>query len=689
MLCVRMKPLLCLLLWTVALCAPAGLAAGCGSDSAPASPTSTFRPAAAERTPTPSVPTATPERHIFPNPAWNVPPAIEEQIFASDVIVRASLLSVTAATETVSGGEGVAATYRPVQELRFTAHEYLKGSGPAQTVVVVRGEHTYKTLAEAQQAATASVSWRNTSWDGRQAVLFLNPSYPSYSSSGGASGASGQAATPALEFNTSNPEVQSEWSYSIDTLSRAWLPASDAGGASGQAGTSGTVTFITDGSQSPHPTISLADLRSKITEFETMLSSGAGSPGFRNCIQHKIELERHRRAVPWSPFVEEAELPSGSSSGTEVIRYNNSYRDAEYNRFWLSGPDMSLFQALTVDSDSLASNGYDHALTTARPLPAGEYRVFYNTQGYEFFPCNFVPQDVYRDWTVTVNAPAGTLHEAFFDPATEGSVVGFSVSAGILEPAGFSVGGASTTVVSLLWQDGSVALTLAPDVSLGGQALDFIALDGSVALTLEVSAATADSAAGSLTWALAQQPWRDGDQLMLRIRQSVTPVPTTPTPAAPEPTATPEPATATPEPATATPAPEPATPTPEPAATATPEPVDTPTPVPLDAPPVPSGLAASASGADSVALSWTALAGASHYGVYRYFPATSELPAFWGKVSENVAEASYTVTGLDCETEYHYGIAAHGDGVTYSASWGPGFSDPVAVTTGACPGPGT
>ena len=170
-------------------------------------------------------------------------------------------------------------------------------------------------------------------------------------------------------------------------------------------------------------------------------------------------------------------------------------------------------------------------------------------------------------------------------------------------------------------------------------------------------------------------------------------------PSEPVETATPTPelaATATPEPgSTATPAPEPTDPPAPPAATATPEPATatpepaTPTPVSLNAPPTPSGLAASASGADSVVLSWTALAGASHYGVYRYFPARSELPAFWGKVSENVPEASYTVTGLDCETEYHYGIAAHGDGVTYSASWGPGFSDPVAVTTGACPGPGT
>ena len=149
-----------------------------------------------------------------------------------------------------------------------------------------------------------------------------------------------------------------------------------------------------------------------------------------------------------------------------------------------------------------------------------------------------------------------------------------------------------------------------------------------------------------------------------------------------EPTATPVPTTtATPVPPTGTPEPDPATATPVP-------PAATATPVPPTAP-VPSGLTATASGSDSIVLSWTPLAGASRYGVYRQFQATSDFPSHWGKVSERVTSASYTVTGLACGTTYHYGIAAYGDGVTYAASWSASYSAPVSATTGACDGPGS
>ena len=112
----------------------------------------------------PIPPTATPEIHPLVNPIWNVPPSVDEQILTSDVIIRASLLSATAETETVSNGARVASTYRPLQKLRFTAHEYLKGSGPAQAIVIVRGEHTYISETEAQDAADIALARRNTSW---------------------------------------------------------------------------------------------------------------------------------------------------------------------------------------------------------------------------------------------------------------------------------------------------------------------------------------------------------------------------------------------------------------------------------------------------------------------------------------------------------------------------------------------
>ena len=118
-------------------------------------------------------PTRTPHVQRSSNPAWRVAPSVEQQIFRSTTIVRATLQSATAAVETLPGDPGVASTYQAVQEVRFTVHEYLKGSGPTALLVVVRGGHGYLTEAEAQDFADYQVQARVTTWDERQAVLFL------------------------------------------------------------------------------------------------------------------------------------------------------------------------------------------------------------------------------------------------------------------------------------------------------------------------------------------------------------------------------------------------------------------------------------------------------------------------------------------------------------------------------------
>ena len=60
-------------------------------------------------------------------------------------------------------------------------------------------------------------------------------------------------------------------------------------------------------------------------------------------------------------------------------------------------------------------------------------------------------------------------------------------------------------------------LELSPHSTLAGHTLDFIALDGSVQLSLKVAEAEADETTGTLTWKVESQPWKAGDKLMLRI----------------------------------------------------------------------------------------------------------------------------------------------------------------------------
>ena len=57
-----------------------------------------------------------------------------------------------------------------------------------------------------------------------------------------------------------------------------------------------------------------------------------------------------------------------------------------------------------------------------------------------------------------------------------------------------------------------------PHNGIAGHTLHFIALDGSVPLSLKVADATVDAANDTLSWTVASQPWNDGDKLMLRIR---------------------------------------------------------------------------------------------------------------------------------------------------------------------------
>ena len=111
------------------------------------------------------------------------------------------------------------------------------------------------------------------------------------------------------------------------------------------------------------------------------------------------------------------------------------------------------------------------------------------------------------------------MHEAFFDPTTVGTAVKADGSNGVLKPTSFTVGSTATEVTSLEWSNNQVVLTLDPRVSLGNHFLDFIELDGSVALSLFTDSATVDSTAGTYSWPMTSQPWADGNKLMLRIRE--------------------------------------------------------------------------------------------------------------------------------------------------------------------------
>ncbi len=488
---------------------------------------------------------ATPRVDASTNPVWYVPPSLDEQIFTSEVIVRATLQSVAAVAEAaeVVGGSG----YRPVQELRFRVHEYLKGSGPDTQLVAVRGGETYASETEACAAARTAVWERTTVWDDREGVLFLSalpaPYAPAGGSAGGAAGASGGQAAAAVRFTRSNYPAQSRWDYGVETLSRAWLPAREAGGAAGAA----TQSYMTDGAQTPPPVITLAELRAKIAAMAAELAAGEGIEGYTECIGYKISRERYRRAIPWTPEQFDASLSSETAAGAVIYRDVITDRDEQYFNYWLSGPDKDQFQAVIVDEDTDSSNGYEHRMITARPLPAGVYRVKYNSQAYVRFPCNFFPEDAYIDMTVRVSAPQGTVYEAFFDAVELDDGVGADGSAGVLQAG--SVRLVTMDVVRLMWDEAAGEVRM--QKTAGGwqtpEHLQVLGTDGTVKLALALAAAetaATDEGGCELRWDVDDAPWEAGERLLLRLGSAPGTVPSavaacTAAAAAPTPTPTP------------------------------------------------------------------------------------------------------------------------------------------------------
>ena len=538
------KLVLITMLWALAL-----LAAACTS-SVTETPTSssTATELSIAQTPTPApTPISTPppiatftpqptftiadEAHIF---QFNRPPTLDWQIVDSATIVVATLISATAATETISG---TPTHYRPMHILQFRASQYLKGSGPTEFTVEVadRSKDGLKFGIEssALAEATRTLADRNTEWDDRPGVLFLEG--PVASAIGGdeedTSRSAGSGTTQVFNLTNNDLTNQSSFEYTIDTLNRSWLPAetsSTSGGSSDSGGvrTTETQKFITDGTVQPPPVVSISDLQTRINEIQAMLDAGDGSETYTNCV--KEQVKRPWWYANWNPKATpfEGTLDSGSPAGAEfdVINASAGQNDAEYGdkeRYFV-GEHAHLFHVQHFDDDAKPSNGYSYSFRATRPLIEGEYelrshlhlkaqKICNDRQGYD--------DPGYFTWVVTVTAPSGTLHEAFFDPVTVGTAVKADGSNGVLTPTSFTVGGTATEITGLEWASNKVVLTLGTHASLSGHVLDFIALDGSVSLSLLTADATLDSTAGTYSWPMTTEPWENGDKLMLRIRE--------------------------------------------------------------------------------------------------------------------------------------------------------------------------
>ncbi len=454
---------------------------------------------------------------------------MNERVFEAAVIARAKLKSTGVSAEFVGERDDGTEIYQGLVEFTFEVFEYLKGGGGDELVAVatvesrvgeirrvmetgVRGqpfewrrfnmENPYTSMEAALEAARALARDRDTRWDGREAIIMLTRQPVPGSTDGDERYAFGRI-----------------YAYTIESKYGLWLPSAEPASAGASGTSSGEARFLLDATTQPE-TISVAEMRTLAARMEKWRRDGEGVEGHLKCIRASFWDETLANGVKESGGSTYLRYDHSLASGMPVGTVVEAIPHAEGSRVWLGGGDAELFEIASH------SNGVTLA---KRPLPAGEYAFYKKRQASRFIPCGYLPDRARNsiELFVSVTSPVGSLHEFFFDPVADGAAVAADATNGVLKPAAFTdANDAAATVSRIEWESGAVKMTVSPHTGLAGHFVDFIETDGSVSLSLAVSAATVDAANNALSWSATTQPWEDGDLLMVRIREPYAPAPT-------------------------------------------------------------------------------------------------------------------------------------------------------------------
>ena len=459
---------------------------------------------------------------MAPIPYWGVT-SIEERISASAAVIKARLTNTTTEVVTTTF-EGLNEDYYVALKFHLSVSEYLSGSGSNNIDALWVSMERLDTRREAQDAAPRIAAQRNTLWDNREALLFLEDNNELF-------GPLVEGANNYFLAHASDPTREDFYSL-ISRYDRRWLPAASATPATPPSDGQEFLLEAESAGSAP-ATITLGELKTRVTAVNTELNGGDGSAEYKDCVRLKYKLIRRddwrestegkRSLTPKPPDT----FASGQAAGTELFKYREGFvHDNKKSKFWLDGSDSALFTTKEGPQRARDSNRdgqpdgflFDQYVVIARPLPQGSYTFNTNLVLWTLLACGHTY--TYKV-TANVTAPEGTLHELFFDPVTVGSTVAADGANGVLEPATLTdANGGSATISSISYESGTAEVEVTPDDALAGHIVDIIELDGAVSLSLVVDEATLDAANGTLSWAVAEQPWHDGDLLMLRIREA-------------------------------------------------------------------------------------------------------------------------------------------------------------------------
>lgn len=452
--------------------------------------------------------------------------SVEEKISTSDVIVRAELTSYS--IKSVQDNKGA---HRRAIYYELTVHEYLLGSGPTSITAVWVDVFDFKP-EEIEGGMQRLLTERDATWDLREAIIFLRNFDNEWSYWTGTELAAqlGMDTHYLLSFGFWHGEDL----YSIGSeRDRRWLPSSSASseGASGDSADEATYLLADPSANgaggASAPTISLTDIKNKITEVTKSLESGDGSDGYKECVQRMYHFEQQARfyeargdgtdAFGRRPM--QTEIVSGEAAGVVLERNNFALTKNDGTRSWLEGEHADLFTVTTGPysahtlEDGTEGFQFSETFATTRPLIPGSYRVELKEVWYPYAVCDGT---VSLDWTINVTAPEGITHELWLETKWKDGANTADSTVGTLTPNAFGAG--TIDRIAYTPKAGKVAITVTPATLLNGMTLDFRRNDGTLALLLHEEEAVKNG--NILTWSVPK-PWSNGDELMVSIRPTL------------------------------------------------------------------------------------------------------------------------------------------------------------------------
>ena len=169
-----------------------------------------------------------------------------------------------------------------------------------------------------------------------------------------------------------------------------------------------------------------------MAEVELTASGGDGSDEYLECIYRKYEWERKvdyetKRLGNYYHGIRDHDLQSGTATGTDVFHYAYGFTYVESRMVpTATQPDTRECSGSRGTDKDLFVVTYPGLVTTARPLPEGDCKFYFNQVPKKYVICDAKPLAERRrdERHIHVTAPEGSLHEAFFDPVAIGEAVG-------------------------------------------------------------------------------------------------------------------------------------------------------------------------------------------------------------------------------------------------------------------------